>query len=174
MRNFVFAATLIFAGCGSASMPVGDLSVVVEPDLSLSADLAASPIDASLPDFAFSLCTMPKAGIYNETVQYQYVPVSGGPSTFASSGSTVVIKNDGSYIRPSTVFGSPDRYHCLFTNVDAVTCFAACCPGQPSSPTMYFDGGGWTMWMGGACSFQTTTGSQYIANIASVEAYFTR
>jgi len=174
MRYFMIATAFLCA-CGSSDKQPPDIAVAVEVDLAAPDDLTVlASIDAALPDFAFSSCTPPHVGIYNETVQYSYVPAAGGPSTFASSGSIVAIKNDGSYTRPSAVFTSPDRYHCLFTSVDALTCLTACCPGQASSPTMYVDNGGWALWTGGACAFQTTTGAQFIANIADVEAYFTR
>lgn len=174
MRYVVIATAVLCAACSSSDKaPPLDLAIVLEADLAQLIDLTA-PDAASPPDFAFSPCTAPHAGIYYETVQYSYVPAAGGTSTFAAFGSTVVVKNDGSYIRAASTFASPDRYHCAFTSVDALTCLAACCPGQGSSPTMYFDNGGWAQWTSGACAFQTVTGAQYIANITDVEAYFTR
>ncbi len=173
MRNLVLATVITLVACGSTSVPPLDLSIAIEPDLALPADLAM-PTDAAPSDFAFAQCASPSPGIYGETVQYTYELMAGAPPSFATSVSTVIVKNNGSYSRPSPVFASPDRYHCSFETVDATTCMAACCPGQASSPTMYFDSGGWTMWTSGACAFQTTTGAQFVANIVSVEGYFTR
>jgi len=169
-------AVFLLATCGNADKVPPDLTVTVEADLAMLVDSAmpSSDMIGVLPDFAFSPCATPKPGIYNETVQYNYAPAAGGPAMFASWGSTAVVRNDGSFSRPSNVFVSPDRYHCGFTTFDMLTCIAVCCPGQAGSPTMYFDAGGWTTWTGGACAFQTTTGAQFIANILTVDGYFTR
>lgn len=169
MRYYMLAATLLI-GCGSAPAPL-DLASPVVLDFAAPVEDLAQPAP---PDLAFSICTAPQPGIYNELLFYNYTLAGGGTAMGANSQTAVIVKNDGSFVRPSTTFATPTLYHCSFTAVDSTTCLAPCCPGQTASPVMYFDKGGWTFWVGGACAFQTTTGAQYIANITDVEGFFVR
>ncbi len=168
MRYLAFLV-LFAVACGSSPAPADLTSPVF--DFAAPDDDMAAPIP---PDMVTLPCTMPQPGIYSEVVIYNYVPAAGGTSMLASAQTNVIIKNDGTISRPSSGFTTPTLYHCNFAAIDPVTCLASCCPGQPTSPTMYFDKGGWTFWLGGACSFQTTTAAQYIANITEVEGYFVR
>src|SRR5512147_1735382 len=170
MRHLALLA-ITLAACGDGG-DAPDLAPLVTPDLSVAeSDLSVPPLP---PDLMPPLCATPQPGIYAEVVQYNYTPAAGGTAMFATSETFAIVKNDGSYMRPSSTFTSPTLFHCSFTAVDPATCMAPCCPGQTASPTMYFDRGGWVIWSGGACAFQTATGAQFIANITDVEGYFQR
>lgn len=161
------ALALVVMGCGGGGAGIApDLSAQVsELDLAVALDLSPSP-DLSEP------CTPPQAGVYNEQVQFNYAPAGGGTAMYATSVSTAIVRNDGSFARPQPAFAAPTLFHCNFTAIDRMTCLAACCPSQMASPTLYVDKGGWSLWLGGACAFQTTTGAQYVANVTDVAGYF--
>jgi hypothetical protein len=115
---------------------------------------------------------MPMPGIYNEGVSYTFVSASGGMPTMVGWNSTVVVRNDGTFARPVTgPPAGPAQFHCTYTSVDQQTCMAPCCPDQVTSPVMYFDKGGWTIWTTGSCAFQTLSAAQYIATITTIESY---
>lgn len=174
MRNLLFVACLL-SGCGSGSKEPGaadlaqavvlDLAHVDEPDLAVVLPIA---------DMAFSPCTAPMPGIYSETIYYNYVSGAGGVAQSAGGSAILVVRNDGSFERPVMPLVSPTQFHCGFTSIDPLTCLANCCPGQPSTPVMYFDRAGWTLWVGGTCQFTTTPGSSYIATITDVEGFLNR
>lgn len=170
MRYVIFVLAL--AACGDGpQIPELDLAVPVV-DLAKPADLAQPADMVQLPPPA---CTTPRPGIYTEYLQYTYVQVTGPGTPFiVTYGAPVVIKNSGALERPAGGFPSPDRFHCSFDIADAASCMAQCCPGQPSSPVLYFDGGGWTMWTAGSCAFQTTLAAQYIATVTAVDGIFLR
>jgi hypothetical protein len=123
---------------------------------------------------AFSACTAPMPGIYSETIYYNYVSSFGGVAQSAGSTAALVVRNDGSFERPMTALVSPMQFHCSFTNVDPMSCLADCCPGQLSTPVMYFDRAGRTMWVGGTCQFTTMPSGSYVATITDVEGYLSR
>lgn len=160
--RYVLIATLA-AGCSSNQATPSDLSTA-------AADMAVPDMSPAPP----APCDSPRPGIYGETVQYTYAPIGGGQPMFSTYASTVIVRNSGAFERPLSAIYSPTQFHCGFSAVDPQTCTAPCCPGQVSSPTLYFDRGGWTTWMAGACSFQTTTAATYAATITDAEGTFSR
>jgi len=148
-------------------------------DLAIPAMDMTEPVDMTKPVDMVELpppaCTSPLPGIYTEYLQYTYVPVNGpGSPATVTYGAPVTVRNDGAFDRPKGGFQSPNVFHCTFDAPDKTTCMAQCCPGQPSSPTLYFDSGGWTMWTSGSCAFQTTLAAQYIATVTAIDGIFLR
>ena len=180
MRLTVILAISLL-GCGGSGMPLPrDLAEAPPPDLLHvePVDMAKmAPPDLSVvvpPDMAVPYCTFPLPGIYTESIIYSYTLNGAGNPTQAYASSILAVKPDGTYVRPSTIFTGPTVFHCEFTDVDPMTCQALCCPGQVTSPVLYFASGGWTMWLSGTCDFQTSSAQQYVAGITSVSAYRTQ
>lgn len=165
---------LLLAGCGSGAPVSADLSSPVVEDFAVGAVDFSTPLPP--PDLMPPTCSMPKPGIYNESITFTYVPAAGGMVTLSGNTQTAIVRNDGTITRPVVTFPAPNLFHCNFTTVavDTKTCLALCCPDQASSPTLYVDGSGWTLWLGGACAYQTTTGAQYVANVTASDGYFVR
>lgn len=166
---------LLVVGCGDGAGPaLGDMTPAPPTDLSaVVVDISPPPAP---PDMAVAKCTTPMPGIYSEYIQFNWVPLGGGVSMGSGWQSQVVVKNDGAIERPTTNIPAPTLYHCLFTeaDLDKDACLAPCCPKQATSPLVYFEKAGWTMWIGGTCQYQTTGGIQYSATIVDVEGAFSR
>lgn len=163
MRYVVAIFLLTSAACGDKSNDPFDLSVLIdaaEPivDLATPADLLPPPA-----------CSLPVAKVYLESVGYQFVQIgSGGSPSGVFTASPASVTNRGQIVRPKTPFTSA-TYHCEFTeaNIDAMTCTAPCCPGQPSSPIVYVDASGWSLWQSGSCAYAAGS-AQYVATIIQI------
>ena len=162
---------LLLVGCGSGAQPTADLALPSSPEDLSVVDLALPSVP---PDMVVLPCSSPKAGIYNESISFTYAPAGGGMAIAAGNTQPAIVRNDGTLTRPMATFPAPNLFHCNFTAVDPKTCLATCCPDQASSPLVYVDGGGWILWLGGACAYQTTTGAQYVANVTMLDGYFVR
>jgi hypothetical protein len=159
MRYLTIAAFLAL-GCGDAAPKTPDDGP--PPDL-------VELVDLSVPaDFSVASCTRPPAGSYQETLVYTFTPLGGGGVQMAYSMTPAAVSPQGEFVRPSGPLISPSLYHCAFT-VDDVdeACTAPCCPGQPTSPTVYVDSSGWVLWMAGQCTYQAS-GSNYTATISII------
>jgi hypothetical protein len=162
--RYLTAIALLALGCGDASTPTtSDLAEAV--DLSPPADLA-SPLDLAAP----TACNLPRPHEFIETIFYTFVQIGGsGPPLPSGSSTSVAVNNLGQITRPKVPLASPSMFTCTFTeaNVSDVDCTAPCCPGQPTSPTVYVDNSGWATWVTGSCSFSIGA-TQYVATITNI------
>jgi hypothetical protein len=165
-----YVVLVFLFACGAC----GDDGVEGSTDLAvpLIVDASQPIVDLASPDLLPSLppaCSLPAAREYVEQVGYQYVQIGGGgvPGS-VYSGTPVVVTNRRQIVRPKTPLTS-SNYRCEFTevNIDENTCTASCCPGQPSSPIVYVDSAGWSLWQSGSCAF-TAGPTQYVATITTI------
>jgi hypothetical protein len=168
MRYGALIFLIVCGACDDDGVGGTDLSV---PAIS---DAAAPIVDLAsldlLPPPPPPACSLPAPREYLEQISYQYVQIGGGGGGPVSAyyGGPVVVSNRGQIVRPKTPLASAS-YRCEFTevNVDENTCTAACCPGQPSSPIVYVDSAGWSIWQSGSCAY-TAGALQYVATITTI------
>ncbi|HET6956741.1 MAG TPA: hypothetical protein VFI56_09170 [Vicinamibacterales bacterium] len=168
MRHAALFFSLICGAC-SASPGSGAADLSAEPppvDAAPILDLALLDLLSPPPPPA---CSLPAARAYSEHLGYLFVQLGGGGGQFGTdSYNPVSVTNRGQIVRPKVPLTS-GSYHCDFTeaNIDAMTCTAPCCQGQPASPIVYVDSTGWSMWQSGSCAY-TVGPLQYVATISYI------
>lgn len=146
MKN-VLLFLLLVTGCGSGTKPVAVLPAVED----FSVPIIIEDMSKLPPDLYRAPCTNPDPGLYMEYSQGTYTTSqAAGPYNFQFNA-TVIVKNDGSFIKVEPSSFNVLQFLCDNPQIDPMTCTAPCCSGA-AAPILYFAGDGWRLITPGSCT----------------------